>query len=343
MSEPSPPAKRCESCGADVAPALLACPACRRLVHAVRLVELAAAAERAAAVEEWAAARGAWRSALDLLPRDAPQAETIRAKLASLSQRADAAPPAARAGPIPKWLAPFGAFGALVWKLKVALVFVLTKGKLLLLGLTKGSTFFSMLASLGLYWSLWGWKFALGFIVMLYVHEMGHVSALRSLGIKASAPMFIPGLGAFVRLKQYPADAREDARIGLAGPIWGLAAALGAYAVYLITSSSIFAGIAHAGATLNLFNLVPIWQLDGARGMRALARRERGLIAAGIAAAWALTAQGLLLALALVAAFRAFERGAPAQSDRRTFIEFAGLIAVLAALSAIRVPGIATR
>ena len=77
--------------------------------------------------------------------------------------------------------------------------------------------------------------------------------------------------------------------------------------------------------------------------MRALARRERGLIAAGIAAGWALTAQGLLLVLALIAGWRAFERSAPAQSDRRTFIEVAELIVVLAALAAIEVPGIAVR
>lgn len=336
-------AKLCPGCGAEIAPRLLACPVCRRLTRGAELGELAAAAEGATRAGDLALALASWRSALELLPADTKQAETIRATIASLSQRTDATPPAARASALPKWLAPLGAIGLLLWKFKFALGFLLTKGKLLLLGLTKGSTFFSMLASLGLYWSLWGWKFALGFIVMLYVHEMGHVSALRSLGIPASAPMFIPGLGAFVRLKQYPADAREDARIGLAGPIWGLAAALAAYAVHLVTGEAIFAGIAHAGAALNLFNLVPVWQLDGARGMRALARRERGLIAAGIAVGWALTEQGLLFALALVAGWRAFERGAPAESDRRTFIEFAGLIVVLAALCAIEVPGIVRR
>ncbi len=335
-------AKLCPGCGAELAPGLLACPVCRRLTRGAELAELAASAEQATRAGDLAAALASWRSALELLPHDAPQAQQIRARVAAISERVGAAP-SARASAVPKWLAPLGAFGLMLWKFKFALVFVLTKGKLLLLGLTKGSTFFSMLASLGLYWSIWGWKFALGFIAMLYVHEMGHVSALRSLGIKASAPMFIPGLGAFVRLKQYPASPVEDARIGLAGPIWGLAAALGAFAVYLITGRAIFAGIAHAGAALNLFNLIPVWQLDGARGMRALARRERGLIAAGIAAGWALTAQGLLFALALVAGWRAFERGAPAQSDRRTFIEFAGLIAVLAALSAIEVPGIPAR
>jgi Zn-dependent protease len=175
---------------------------------------------------------------------------------------------------------------------------------------------------------------------MIYVHEMGHVSALRSLGIKASAPMFVPGLGAFVRLKQYPASPREDARVGLAGPVWGLGAALATWGLYLATGQAILAGIAHAGAVVNLFNLIPVWQLDGSRGMRALARRERGLIAVLVAAAFFVTAEGLLLLLALAAAWRAFERSAPETSDRRSLVEFALLILALGLLCAIEIPGV---
>src|SRR2546430_4861243 len=84
-----------------------------------------------------------------------------------------------------------------------------------------------MLLSAGVYWTIWGWKFALGVVLSIYVHEMGHVQALQRYGIKATAPMFIPGVGAVVRLKQYPADRREDARVGLAGPLWGRPAAAG--------------------------------------------------------------------------------------------------------------------
>src|SRR5439155_143942 len=83
-----------------------------------------------------------------------------------------------------------------------------------LLGLTKASTLFTMLLSAGVYWAAWGWKFALGVVLSIYVHEMGHVQALQRYGIKATAPMFIPGVGAVVRLKQYPASPR-DARVGL--------------------------------------------------------------------------------------------------------------------------------
>src|SRR5213076_3474994 len=93
-----------------------------------------------------------------------------------------------------------------------------------LLGLTKAITFVSMLLSAGVYWTIWGWKFAVGVVLSIYVHETGHTQALQRYGIQATAPMFIPGIGAVIRLKQYPTDAREDARVGLAGPLWGLVA-----------------------------------------------------------------------------------------------------------------------
>jgi len=97
-----------------------------------------------------------------------------------------------------------------------------------------------LLLSASLYWTIWGWKFALGVVLSIYIHEMGHVQALQRYGIKATAPMFIPGLGAVIRLKQYPADAREDARVGLAGPLWGLGA-LAAYVVYRATGVGVWA------------------------------------------------------------------------------------------------------
>ena len=123
-----------------------------------------------------------------------------------------------------------------------------------------------MLLSMGVYWTAWGWRFALGLVLSIYIHEMGHVAALQRYGIKATAPMFIPGFGAMVRLNQYPANPAEDARVGLAGPLWGLGAAVFAYAVFLATAIPFWAAIARTGALINLFNLLPIWQLDGGRG-----------------------------------------------------------------------------
>src|SRR5690349_22006017 len=104
-----------------------------------------------------------------------------------------------------------------------------------------------MLASIGLYWALYGWKFGLGFVLSIYIHEMGHVTALARYGIPATPPMFIPGFGAFVRLKAYPANPGEDARTGLAGPLWGLGAALAAMGVSIATGSDLWAAIARTG------------------------------------------------------------------------------------------------
>jgi Zn-dependent protease len=224
-------------------------------------------------------------------------------------------------------------WGAIV----TGVLLVLSKAKLLLLGLTKLSTLMSMLLFLGVYWRLWGWQFALGFVVCIYIHEMGHVSALRHYGIAASAPMFIPFLGAFVRLRQYPPDVRADARVGLAGPIWGLAAALTAYAIFLTTHADIWGAIAKTAGFLNLFNLIPVWQLDGGRGFRALSRIERWIILAVMLLVWWLTSQGLLVLLALGAVYRAFGKDAPTEGDPATLGTFVALLGALAWLSVIPV------
>lgn len=329
----------CPQCGADVAPALLACPSCQRLVHADELKRLAAAAERAAQAGDSSAALAAWREALDLLPRDSTQHQVVSARILELSRALDRAPgPAKQSSRLGKGAAGLGALGALLAKFKFAVIFLLTKAKLLLLGLTKASTFFTMLLSAGVYWTIWGWKFALGVVLSIYVHEMGHVQALQRYGIKATAPMFIPGVGAVVRLKQYPADRREDARVGLAGPIWGLGAAVVAYAVYRATGSGIWGAIAHFGAWVNLFNLLPVWQLDGGRGFRALTRGQRWIATAVIGAIWLLTNEGLLVLLGLAAAASAgFAEGAD-QPDPMMLMQYCLLVAVLSLLSWSPVP-----
>jgi len=235
-----------------------------------------------------------------------------------------------------KW-AGLGAAAALAWKLKAVVAFVLTKGKLLLLGLTKSGTSLSMLFAFGVYWAALGWQFAAGLVVSIYIHEMGHVAALRHLGIRASAPMFIPGVGAFVRLKQYPVDAREDARVGLAGPLWGLAAAIVAWLVFLATGAPIWGAIARFGAWINLFNLLPVWQLDGSRGFRALGRAQRWVATGTMGAAWLATGEGLLVLVGLFAAMRSWGGDAPEEGDSKAFVQFLVLVLALAGLSAVPV------
>ncbi len=137
------------------------------------------------------------------------------------------------------------------------LLVALSKGKLLLLGLTKISTLASMLAFFAVYWSLFGWRFALGFVMSIYIHEMGHVMALRKYNIAASAPMFIPFFGAFVRMKQYPGNVGEDARVGWPVPSGDWARRLRRGWRPITTGLPIWYAIAHTAAWLNLFNLLP--------------------------------------------------------------------------------------
>jgi Zn-dependent protease len=150
-------------------------------------------------------------------------------------------------------------FGA---KLK-ALLFLLPKLKLF-------TTSASMLVSIGAYALIWGWRFAVGFVVLLLVHELGHVIQLRREGIKASAPMFIPFLGALVAMKELPKDAAAEARVGLAGPVLGSLAALVPLGLYAVTGNDLFQALAFVGFFLNLFNLLPVLPLDGGRAMAAL-------------------------------------------------------------------------
>jgi Zn-dependent protease len=162
--------------------------------------------------------------------------------------------------------APLGAAGLLVLKFGAklkALLILLPKVKLF-------TTSASMLVSIAAYSLIWGWRFAVGFVILLFVHEMGHVLQLRREGIKASAPMFIPFLGAVIWAKSLGANALAEARVGLAGPILGSLGAAALIPVANATGNDLFQALAFTGFFLNLFNLLPVVPLDGGRAMAAL-------------------------------------------------------------------------
>src|SRR4051812_31321779 len=334
---PDAPAVACPSCGTEVAPGLLSCPGCRRLVHADRLKVLAQEAGRAESDGALTEALSTWREALELLPRGTTQARAIEARLADLGRKVDASP-----GPaVPRETAGAEATTRKPWTslagIGSLLVIAASKGKFLLLGLTKGSTFLTMFASLGVYWTVFGWRLALGLVVSIYVHEMGHVAALLRYGVKASAPLFLPGLGAVIRMKQSLGDPRQDARVGLAGPVWGLGAALASYVGFLLSGAPAFAAIARLGAWINLFNLAPFWQLDGGRAFRALSRPQRWMAAVALAVAWSLTSEGLLLLLLIVAVWRAASDRPAAKPDVGSLVTYVALVATLSAMTLIPV------
>src|SRR5215218_2862408 len=169
----------------------------------------------------------------------------------------------------PGWRRALGLLGALA----LAAIKLGAKAKALLLLLPKLKLFTtsaSMLVSLGAYALVWGVPFGVGFVLLLLVHELGHVIQLRREGIRASAPMFIPFLGAVVAMKELPKDAAAEARVGLAGPVLGSLGALATLAIYWLTGDELFKALAFVGFFLNLFNLLPVLPLDGGRAMAAL-------------------------------------------------------------------------
>jgi Zn-dependent protease len=166
-----------------------------------------------------------------------------------------------------RFVGPALAVGALILKfgakLKVVLL-LLPKVKVL-------TTSGTMLVSVAAYAFIFGWPFAVGFVLLLFVHEMGHVLQLRREGIEASAPMFIPFLGAVVMAKSLGRDAAAEARVGLAGPILGTLGTAAVAAAAFATDSDLLKALAFTGFFLNLFNLLPVVPLDGGRAMAALA------------------------------------------------------------------------
>jgi Zn-dependent protease len=169
------------------------------------------------------------------------------------------------------------------------LVLLATKGKAILLLLPKLKIFTtsaSMLVSIAAYALIWGWAFAVGFVLLLLVHELGHVIQLRREGVEASAPMFIPFLGAVIAAKSLGDDAAAEARVGLAGPILGSLGALVPLAIWQATGEEFWQALAYVGFFLNLLNLLPVLPLDGGRAMAAL---SPWVWVAGFAALVALT------------------------------------------------------
>jgi Zn-dependent protease len=163
-----------------------------------------------------------------------------------------------------KLLVPLGAAGVLVSKFKGFLVLLL---KFLPFLLKTGGT---MLLSVWAYALAWGWQFALGFVLLIFVHECGHLLAAKRLGLKVGAPVFIPFMGALIALKEAPRNACVEAQVGIGGPLLGTVGAALCFGLYVLTGNVLFCALAYTGFLLNLFNMAPVGILDGGRVVTAL-------------------------------------------------------------------------
>lgn len=232
-----------------------------------------------------------------------------------------------------------GAIGALA-------LAVLAKSKYLLAALKflKLGTLLSMFLTIGVYATVFGWPFAVGFVLLIFVHEMGHAIAMRMLGIPAGAPVFIPFMGAFIAMRGRPRDAFAEAIVGIGGPVLGTVGAAGCLVAAFVADSDFMFALASVGFLINLFNMIPISPLDGGRVAGAISRWFWVVgYALGIAV-FLLTLSpmlALILLLGLLTVWSTIRRPVPGYYDiaawKRVAVGAAyfGLLAVMAAGMAV--------
>lgn len=141
------------------------------------------------------------------------------------------------------------------------LLLLLNAGKLGKVLLTSGTMILSVFA----YALMFGFPYAIGFVLLIFVHEMGHYIAARQEGLEAGAPTFIPFVGAWIQLKEQPMNVATEAYIAIAGPVAGTLGALVCYYMARVEESTLLLALAYSGFMINLFNLIPLPPLDGGR------------------------------------------------------------------------------
>lgn len=197
-------------------------------------------------------------------------------------------------------------------KTLIALLAGAKYGKVLL---TSGT----MLLSVFTYSFIYGWPYAVGFVLLIFAHEMGHFLAARQRGLDVGAPTFIPFVGAWIQLKAQPMDVETEAYVAMAGPVLGTVAAMGCYYAADSFDSRLLLALAYAGLMLNLFNLIPLSPLDGGRITSIISPKTWWIGAPLIVALFIWNHSPMLLLIAVMAIphlLSTFRGGADALSSR---------------------------
>ena len=279
-----------------------------------QIEQLASQARQLAAIGQLQAARDHWAQILNLLPFDAAERGGVEREIKRIDARLS---PKSKVD-WKKRLGPLGVVIAALAKFKTVALVLLTKGKFL----------FSILAFVGFYWALFGWPFAIGLAGSVLMHEMGHYVVVRLFGFKAELPMFLPGLGAYVKWNGANVDVGVRAQISLAGPFFGFLSGLIAYAIYLSTHHAVWLAVAQFAGWLNLINLIPVSIFDGGSAMYALGRQHR-LALLGVCLALAfLLHEWAFLFVGIGTAYRIWKRDFP--SDPRQGVAYAFVALVVA-------------
>jgi Zn-dependent protease len=308
--------RKCKTCGRELATTELACVQCHTLAFSEELTILSARANRLEEQGDFAQALEEWRKSLDMLPHQSTQADWVRDHVRKLELSVEASPPP----PKNNWAKKLGPFAPIaIFLAKAKWLFALFKFKFL----------FSLGAFFALYWAMWGWKFGVGFAVLILIHEMGHYIDIRRRGLPADMPVFLPGFGAYVRWQALGVSEETRAAVSLAGPLAGLLASVACLLLWWQTGNPLWAGLARAGAWLNLMNLIPIWVLDGGQATNALDRNGRWVLLASTVFLALIFQEGVFVLVAAGFVWRLLTKDLPAVSSPRTVAYFASVIAFL--------------
>ena len=311
--------RNCRRCARELAPGSLVCESCHALVHSEQLDRMAAEAKSLEASGDLRQAREHWLVALRLLPPESKQARWIEDHARALET--SGSPSQAPAVP---------AFGAPRDSRSRTQRWVPNLTALL-----------SFVAFVAIYsWKASGGaQFGIGFAVLILIHEMGHYIDVRRRGLPADMPIFLPGLGAYVRWRALGVSLETRAAISLAGPLAGFLAALACAVLWWQTRDPFWLVLARVGAALNLLNLIPVWILDGGQAALALSKQERIALMVATLALWLGFRENMMLLVAAGAVYRAFFAGdLPARPSRFITIYFIFVVAALGAILCI-LPG----
>jgi Zn-dependent protease len=297
------------------------------LVHGPELEQMAAEARSLEESGELMRARDAWLMGLPLLPRESKQYAWIQQHAQELAEDASRQPPPSQMSKAGKILGPLGVAGFLLFKFK-SVIFALFKLKFLA----------SLVSFVAVYWTLYGMKFGIGFAVSILIHEMGHYIDIKRRGLPAEMPVFLPGLGAYVKWQALGVTQVTRAAISLAGPLAGWLAAAGCIGMWYYTHEEFWAALARTGAWLNLLNLIPVWMLDGGQASEALSKQERVMLLVASLGLWWWLGESIFFLVAAGAVYRAFfSKGAP-QEPAYGITAYYVLLMVLLGLTMWAVP-----
>ena len=299
----------------------LVCEKCHSLIHSEELARISHQANVFEESNDLASARTEWQKALNLLPAEVTQSDWIRSHIQKLDLLAKAGPVEA---PKKDWVRKLGPFGPIV--------LLLAKSKSLLFALFKLKSLLSLGFFMAWYWKLYGPIFGVGFVVLIFAHEMGHYIDIRRRGLPADMPVFLPGFGAYVRWTAMGMTRATRAAVSLAGPLTGLLGALICLFIGHRTGNGIWAALARSSALLNILNLIPVWILDGGMAASALSKLERWVLLTASLVLWMLFREGLLLLVAAGVIYRLFSKDLPPVGAPKIAAYY---VAVLAGLTTI--------